>query len=275
MRIRNLFNLGVLALCLVLLAGCGSSDKPANTAIGTQARPLKIGVTAGPHAAVIDKVKEVAEKDGLYIQVVEFTDFVTPNVALQQGDLDANSFQHAPYLANFNKDQKEPLADIGQTILLPIAMYSDRYRDTDSLPNGAQVAIPNDPSNGGRALLLLQEKGLLKLRDGGTVTSSLADIVENPKNLRFLELDAAQIPRSLHDTDLAVINTNYALEVGLNPSRDALAVESTDSPYTNIIAVRGNEKDRPEWQQLLRAFHSDAVRQFVLEKFNGSILPAW
>lgn len=275
MHIRHLLAVSITLLCLALLAGCGSATEQAGPALGTKDRPLRIGVTAGPHAAIADKAKEVAAKDGFYIQVVEFADYVTPNIALAQGDLDANSFQHAPYLANFNKDRQEPLVEIGRTVLLPMAVYSERYHDLASLPNGAQVAIPNDPSNGGRALLLLQAQGLLQLRDGGTVTSSVADVVENPKSLRFLELDAAQIPRSLHDADLAVINTNYALEVGLNPSRDALAIEAADSPYTNIIAVRSQEKDRPEWQQLLRAFHSDAVRRFVEKEFRGSILPAW
>ena len=179
-----------------------------------------------------------AAKQGITIKIVEFNDYVQPNKALAEKDLDMNSMQHQPYLDNVVKKQGLKLTSIGKTIILPMAVYSHKYKDIKEVTDGAKVTIPNDPTNGARALLLLQQAGLIKLKNGNSVDASVPDITENPKNLQFVELDAAQIPRSLDDTDLACVNTNYAIPAGLNPQKDSILVESKDSPYANVMVVR-------------------------------------
>lgn len=258
----------------LLLAGCGSNS-------GAPSKPDKasseivVGVTAGPHAEVMDFVKKEAEKQGLSVKVVEFNDFVQPNIALSQGELDINAMQHQPYLDNINKDRGLHLVSIGKNILLPMALYSNKYKDLSTLPEGAKVAIPNDPTNGGRALLLLQQAGLITLKEGVGVAASVPDIVKNPKNLTIVELEAAQIPRSIDDMDLACVNTNYAISAGLNPLKDAILVESKDSPYANVFAVQqGHEKDEKALK-LISIYQSEPVKQFILDHFKGSVVPAF
>ena len=208
---RILVGLLAIASLVLLLAGCGKEEaKPAADA------PIKVGVTAGPHAKVREFVKGEAAKQGLNIEIVEFSDYIQPNIALDQKELNVNSFQHQPFLDNTVKDKGLKIQSIGKTILLPMAIYSNKYKDLKDVPNGATVAIPNDPTNGGRALLLLQQAGLITLKDGGTVKSSVADITSNPKNIDIRELEAAQIARSLNDVDVAAVNTNYAIPAGLN-----------------------------------------------------------
>lgn len=253
---------------LTLAAGCGSSS--------SDSKPLKVGVTAGPHAEVMDEVKKVAAKDGLNIEVVEFNDYVQPNVALAQGDIDANSYQHEPFLDAMVKDRNLPLVSVAKTVIFPMGIYSKKVKSLNDLPPGAIVAIPNDPTNGGRALMLLQKQGVITLKDGVTANSATPqDIVSNPKNLQIKELDAAQIPRSLADVDAAAINTNYAMTAGLVPVKDALVLEDANSPYANIIAVRTKDKDNPAIQKLIKAYHSPEVKKFVEEHFQGSVVTAW
>lgn len=260
----------VLALAALLAVGCGA-DTPKQDNLGTEKHPLTVGVTPGPHAEIMDVVKKVAEKKGLYIKVVEFSDYVTPNMALQNGEIDVNSYQHEPYLKNFNAGQGNQLVKVADTVLYPISVYSKKLTSLDQLPEGGKISIPNDPTNGGRALLVLQSAGLIKLNPQAGITATVADIVENPKHLEIRELDAAQVPRSLSDVDAAVINTNYALEAGLNPSKDALYTEQKDSPYVNILAVKkGNEK-LPAVEKLIEAYHSDEVRKFVEKRFEGAV----
>ena len=207
-----------------------------------QDKPLKIGVTAGPHAQIMEQVKKVAEKQGLKIQVVEFSDYVQPNAALAAGDLDANSYQHKPYLDAQVKDRGYPFAVAANTVIFPIGLYSKKVKKLADLKEGARFGIPNDPTNGGRVLLLLQSLGLVKLKDGAGLKATPLDVAENPKKLRFVELDAAQLPRSLDDLDAAAINTNYALPAGLNPSTsqrwNGSAMTTGWSP-----ALRGNSSD--------------------------------
>jgi D-methionine transport system substrate-binding protein len=268
-----------LILCLIfalaLVAGCGKSEpaKPAATPVAY--KPLKVGVTAGPHAQIMEVVKKVAEKDGLKIQIVEFNDYIQPNVALNQGDIDLNSFQHLPYLENIVKDRKYDIVMIAKTITFPMGVYSKKLKDVKELKDGATVAIPNDPTNGGRALALLEKAGLIKLKPGLGHKASVVDITENPKKLKIRELDAAQIPRSLDDIDLAAINTNYAMPAGLVPGKDSLVLEDPNSPYANILAVRGKDKDNPAFQKFIKAYQSDEVKKFVNEQFKGSIIVAW
>ena len=258
-----------LLFTLGLVAGCGKQ------AATPSDRPIKVGVTAGPHAEIMDVVKKVAEKDGLKIQIVEFNDYVQPNVALSQGDIDANSFQHQPYLDNMVADRKYDIVSIAKTVIFPMGIYSKKVKTIADVKPGAVVTIPNDPTNGGRALLLLEKVGLIKLKPNAGLKAAVTDIAENPKNIKIKELDAAQIPRSLDDVDIAAINTNYAMTAGLVPTRDAIAIEDANSPYANVIAVRTKDKDNPVFQKLVKAYQSEEVKKFIQEHFKGSVVAAW
>jgi len=236
---------------------------------------IKVGVTGGPHAQIMEKVKEVAATKGLDIEILEFSDYVVPNQALADGDLDANSFQHQPYLDNQVKDRSFDLVSVAQTVNFPMGVYSKKIKSLDELKDGATIAIPNDPTNGGRALLILADQGLIKFKDGAGLKIGPADVIDNPKNLNFAELDAAQLPRALDDVDASVINTNYALEAGLNPGTDPIAHESEKAPYINVIAVKSADKDAAWVKTLVDSYHSDEVKAFVAEQFKGAVVPAW
>jgi D-methionine transport system substrate-binding protein len=237
-----------------------------------QDKTLKIGVTAGPHAQIFEQVKKIAEKDGLKIQIVEFSDYVQPNAALAAGDLDANSYQHKPYLDQQIKDRGYKFAHVGYTVNFPIGIYSKKVKKLDELKEGAKFGIPNDPTNGGRVLLVLQDQGLIKLKPEAGLKATPLDVVSNPKKLKFVELDAAQLPRSLDDLDASAINTNYALSAGLSPAKDAIAQESAKSPYVNLLAVREQDKNQPWVAKLVKAYQSEPVRQFIQSEFKGAVL---
>lgn len=239
------------------------------------AKDIKIGVTPGEHAQIMEKVKDVAAAKGLNLEVIEFSDYVVPNQALADGDLDANSFQHQPYLDNQIADRGYDLVSVGKTITTPMGVYSNRVKSLDELADGATVAIPNDPTNGGRALLVLQKEGVIKVNPEDGLKAGPADVTENPKNLQFVELDAAQLPRSLDDVDAAVINTNYALEAGLRPTVDAIAIEGAESPYANLIVVRSEDKDADWVKTLVEAYHDDSIKAFINDEFQGAVIPAW
>lgn len=255
--------LALLASALALTAAMASAEE------------IKVGVSPGEHAEILEQVAKVAAAKGLTIDIVEFTDYVVPNQALNDGDLQANSFQHQPYLDNQIKDRGFDLVSIGKTITTPMGVYSEKLKSLDELPEGAKVAIPNDPTNGGRALLILQAKGLIKLAEGTGLTPSPLDVSENAKNLKFLELEAAQLPRALADADIAIINTNYALDAGLNPNKDAIAMEQADSPYANVIVVRKADEGADWAKDLVAAYHAPAVKKFIEEKYQGAVIPAW
>ncbi|RJE80273.1 MetQ/NlpA family ABC transporter substrate-binding protein [Paracoccus sp. JM45] len=246
-------------------------------ALGTaaMAEDIKVGVSPGEHAEIMEEVAKVAEPMGLNIDVIEFSDYVVPNTALADGDLDANSFQHRPYLENQMKDRGFDLIEVGTTITTPMGIYSEDLASVDDLEDGAQVAIPNDPTNGGRALLLLQDLGIITLAEGTGLVPSPLDVSANPKNLRFLELDAAQLPRALADADIAIINTNYALAAGLSPRNDSIAMEKAESPYVNIIVVQQGHQDEPWVKTLVEAYHSDEIKAFIDEKYEGAVLTSW
>jgi len=237
-----------------------------------QDKPIKVGVTAGPHAQIFDQVKKLAEKEGLKVQVIEFSDYVRPNAALAAGDLDANSYQHKPFLDQQVKDLGYKLVSVGSTVNFPIGLYSKKVKSLDALQTGARFGIPNDPTNGGRVLLLLQDKGLIKLKPDAGLKATPLDVVENPRKLKFVELEAAQLPRSLEDLDAAAVNTNYALPAGLNPARDAIAQESPNSPYVNLIAVRAQDKDKPWVAKLVKVYQSEEIRKFIQATFGGSVV---
>lgn len=263
-RILAALAVGTLALGIF---GCGGSEKAADTSA-----PVKVGVTAGPHAEIMDEVKKLAAKDGLNIEVVEFNDFVTPNIALQQGEIFANSMQHRPYLdATLKKEPGFELVEVFKTVNFPMAVYSDKIKKGEAIPDGAIIGIPNDPSNGGRALLLLAEQKLIEVKDINDVTTSVADITGNPHGYKFLELDAATIPRSLPDVTVAVINANYALPAGLNPMTDSLMVEGAASPYINIFVTKKENAADPRIKQLQKIYQSAEVEKFINDHFKGAV----
>jgi D-methionine transport system substrate-binding protein len=231
---------------------------------------LTIGASPIPHAQLLNLVKEELAAQGITLRVVEFTDYVQPNTALIAGDLDANFFQHIPYLES-NAEWSSRLVSAFGVHIEPFGLYSRRHRSIAALPNGATIAIPNDPSNGGRALLLLQANGLIRLREGSGLNATPRDIVSNPKNFRFQELEAAQLPRSLQDVDAAAINGNYALQAGLNPASDSLIIEGAESPYVNIVVVqKGNERN-PKIIALKNALLSERVRNYINRNYEGVV----
>lgn len=243
--------------------------------IGSAQRPLRIAGTAGPHSQVLDKVKEIAARDGLILRVIEFRDYIQPNAALAAGDLDANSYQHQPFLDQQVRDRGLRIVSVGKTLVFPMGIYSRRHRSLADVPAGGRIAIPNDPTNGGRALVLLANNGAFRLRDGADFRASVADITENPKRLRIVELEAAQIPRALEELEAAAINTNFAIPAGLNPVRDSIALESADSPYANVIAVREQDRNAPWVRRLVAAYQNQEIKDFVQATFQGAVVPAF
>lgn len=230
---------------------------------------FKLGVTAGPHAMIAEEVAKVAKKDGLNIEVIEFNDFILPNIALSQGDLQANSYQHQPFLDSQIKDRGFALVSVGKTVLMPLGIYSHKIKKICDIKEGAVIGIPNDPTNGGRALLLLEQAGLLKLKKKDL--PGVLDITENPKKLSIRELDAPQLPRSLDDLDAAIINTDWVILAKLDP-KTALMTEATDSPYTNVLVVRKENQADEDVKKLVKAYQSPEIKGFVEKKFSGAII---
>ncbi|OLU29464.1 methionine ABC transporter substrate-binding protein [Pseudomonas sp. PA15(2017)] len=240
-----------------------------------QAEALRVAASAVPHAEILNFVKPALAKEGVELDVKVFTDYVQPNVQVAEKRLDANFFQHQPYLDEFNKSRGTNLVSVGGVHVEPFGAYSSKIKALKDLPQGANVVIPNDATNGGRALLLLQKAGVITLKDPTNILSTPKDIAENPKGIKVRELEAATLPRVLTQVDLALINTNYALEAKLNPTQDALAIEGSDSPYVNILVTREDNKDSPAVQKLVKALHSDEVKAFILEKYKGAVVPAF
>ena len=254
------------ALCLPLLSACG----------GKQNTTLKVGASPTPHAEILEKAKEILAKDGITLEIVPYDDYVLPNNNVEDGQLDANYFQHITYMNNFNEDSGTHLVSVAGLHYEPFGIYAGKTASLDALADGAVVAIPNDPTNGGRALLLLQEQGLIQLKEGSGLEPTVSDIVENPKNLSIKELEAKLLTTTLQDVDVAVINGNYAIGAGLKFS-EALAVESPDgtagTAYVNVLAVKeGREKDEAILK-LVEVLKSDEVRQFIEEKYEGGVVP--
>ncbi len=263
---QNFIKKILLGLSIILLTACQAEDK--NT--------LKVGVISGPETELLKSAQEYAKnKFNLTIKIIEFTDYLQPNAALNDGSIDANMFQHQPFLDQQLKDKHYALVAIGKTFVYPMGLYSDKLKKLSGLPNQSLVAIPNDTSNEGRALLLLQKAKLIKLNKDAGLYATPKDIIENPKKLTFTELDASQIPRSLPDVTLAAINTNYAVASGLSPAKDALFLEGKDSPYANIIVIRKNSTDDIRMKQLVEALQSDDVLKTAKQVFNNQAIPAW
>jgi D-methionine transport system substrate-binding protein len=239
---------------------------------------LKVGTMSGPDAQIWSVVTKVAARDGLTVKVIEFNDYVQPNAALDAGDLDANGLQHQPFLDSQIRQRGYRIVNVGLTYTSPMGFYSKKYKSLKDLPEGAKVGIQNDPSNGNRALLLLQKYGVIKLKAGAGVNGVNAtplDVAENPKKIKLVELDAAQLPRALDDLDAASINTDYAVKAGLQPTKDAIGIEDLKGPYANLIAVRDQDRNKPWVKKLVAAYESDDVRKFIDTQFKDAIVPAF
>jgi D-methionine transport system substrate-binding protein len=256
-------------------AGGSSSSQPTSSSSSSGAsKVIKVGATAVPHAEILEHIKPELAKEGIDLQVITFSDYAQLNPQLVDKQLDANYFQHIPYLENFNKQKGTDLQWIAKVHIEPMGIYSKKIKAIDELKSkGGTVAIPNDATNGGRALALLAKAGVIQLKDGAGITATVRDIVQKPDNLTIKELDAAMLPRALDDVTAAVINTNYALEAKLNPKKDALFIESGDSPYANVLVVRKGDEKRPEIVKLARALTSDEVKQFIEQHYQGSVIP--
>lgn len=257
-----------------LAAGLALTLGTAVPALAQQNQVIRVGVSPGPHAEILEKVKPLLAKQGIDLKIIEFSDYVVPNQALDAGELEANSFQHKPYLDNQVKDRGFKIESVGLTVNFPIGIYSSKYKSWAEIPDGATIAIPNDPTNGGRILLLLQDKGVLKLKDGVGFKPTVADITGNPKKLKILELDAAQTPRSLTDVAAAAINTNYAVDAKIDPA-SAILREDAKGPYVNLIAVRTADKDKPWVKTLVDTYHTPEIKAFIAERFKGAVLASW
>ena len=278
------------ALTVGLLAGCaggGASSTPApetttpvetapaETASSEGAVTLKVGASPTPHAEILAVVKDLLAQEGITLEIVEFTDYIQPNLAVEEGEIDANYFQHITYMNNFNAENGTHLASVAEIHYEPFGLYAGTTASLDELQDGATIGVPNDPTNGGRALLLLQEQGLITLKEDVGLEPTVLDIAENPHNYQIEELEAAQLPRSLDSLDLAVINGNYAIQAGLNVA-DALAIESAEgtagTAYVNVLAVAEDRVDDPAIQALANALKSDEVKTFIDETYGGAVV---
>lgn len=258
-----------LTLILTIFAGCGASKKDST---------IKVGASVTPHAEILNVAKEILAEKGITLEVIEFADYVQPNTNVESGDLDANYFQHVQYLNQFNKDNGTHIVSVAAVHYEPFGIFAGKTSSIADLKDGAIISVPNDGTNEGRALMLLEAQGLIKLKDNAGFTATILDIAENPKNLVIKELEAAQLTLSLQDVDMAVINGNYAIQAGLNATTDALAIEDKDSDviknnYMNILCVKeGNEKN-PAILELVNALKSDKVKTFIEGKYNGAVVP--
>ena len=259
-----------LLLLAVVVTGCGSSGNKTG-----DPGKLVVGATTKPHAEILDIVKPLLEKEGIELEIEEFTDYVLINPALSDKKIDANFFQHIPYLEDYNEKNNANLVWVAKVHNEPMGVYSTKIDSLDQLPDGAAIGIPNDATNGGRALNVLESAGLIKLKEGAGVTATDADIVENPKGLEIQMMDAAMLPRALADLDICVINSNYALEANLNPVEDSIFMEPKDSPFANVLVVREEDKDKESVKKLAQALQSPEVKAFIEENYAGSVVPAF
>jgi D-methionine transport system substrate-binding protein len=270
----------VLLLSLMILAlgvsGCGNGQQSDAEQPGkTETTKLVVGATAVPHAEILEVAKPLLEKENIELEIKVFTDYVQLNPALKDGQIDANFFQHIPYLDDYNQNNN---ADLVWTVKVhnePMGVYSNKVAKLDELQDGAKVGIPNDATNGGRALMVLESAGLITLAEGVGVNATPHDIVENPKNLEVMMMDAAMLPRTLEDADICVINSNYALEAGLNPVEDSIFMEPSDSPFANVLVVQAKDKDNEAITKLGQALQSPEVKEFLESKYQGSCVPSF
>lgn len=281
-HIKPLAGIVAAAGLALALTACGGNSGAATTAAASSSAAsdnvITVGASPSPHAEILEAIKPELEAQGYELKVVEYSDYVQPNVALSEGDLDANYFQHLPYLENYNTENGTDLASAGAIHFEPMGLYAGKSSDITNVPDGAKIAVPSDATNEARALLLLQDQGVIKLTDGVGLEATANDIVENPHNVELVEVEAAAVPRSLQDVDFGVINGNYALSAGLDTSA-TLASEDADSEaaqtYANIVAVRNGDEDSEKTQALLKALTSDTARKFIEDTYKGSVIPVF
>ena len=264
-----LFATSALALSLAACGGEKTSEDTLNDG------KLVIGVTAGLHEDITKAAAKIAAEDGLDVEIKVFSDYVLPNTSLVEKDLDMNNFQTQPFLDTFNTDRGEELVSIGNTVLNPMGIYSSKYASIEEVPDGATFALPNDATNGGRALVVLADAGYITLKEGVSINASIYDVIDNPHNYQFIELEAAQLPKQLAEVDFAAINTNFALEAGLNPKNDSIVLESSDSPFVNKLVVRPGDEESEDVQKFMKAYQTDEVRDYILETFEGAVIPGF
>ena len=257
---------------LLALAGCSAHDGGSSS---SDSNTLTVAATAIPHAEILKQIKPMLAKEGVDLEIKVFADYVQPNSQVAEKNIDLNFFQTKPYLDAFNRERGTKLVIITGVHIEPFGAYSRKYKNIDQLPDGANVTIPNDPSNNSRALLLLAKHGLITLKDPNDEMATLKDITANPKHLKFRELEAAMLPRTLDEVDLALINTNYALAAGLNPTKDALLIEDKNSPYVNYLVGREDNQNDPRVQKLAKALTSPEIKAFIEQKYHGAVLPAF
>ena len=265
-----------LALALVLTS-CAKkeSKKEDGQKTSTDSKKVVIGVSPAPHKEIAEKAKEILAKEGIDLEIKEFDDYVTPNTSLQEKEIDLNFYQHIPYLENFNKERGTKLVSLGAVHLEPMGIYSKKYKSLDELKSGDEVIIPSDATNGARALKLLEDNKIIKLKANAGLEATEKDIEQNPKNLKFTAVEAATIPRAYEDAAIAVINSNFALEAKLSPKKDAIAIEKSEgNPFANIIVSREEDKDNETYKKVVQAFESEEVRKYIEDKFQGEIIPA-
>ena len=263
-------------------AGGASSNNGSSSSVGgagstpeTEPTVLKVAATSVPHAEILEQVVGVLAEQGIELKVTEYGDYIVPNTAVEEGEEDVNYFQHLPYLDNFNAENGTHLVSVAGIHIEPMGVYAGSAASLDALPDGASVAVPNDATNEGRALLLLEAQGLIKLNANAGVEATPNDIAENPHNLKFVEVEAAMVPRVVSEVDIAIINSNYAMEAGFNPVEDSLAIEDADSPYVNVLVVKEGNESNPAVLALIDALKTDAVRDFILEKYEGAVVPVF
>ena len=292
---KKIFALSLALILALSLAACGGNDGGAAPADDTQApadsapadtqapadpapaETVKLSVAASPtpHAEILNQCVDILAEQGIELVVNEYSDYVVPNTAVEDGDEDANYFQHVPYLDDFNAERGTHLVSVAGIHVEPMGLYAGKSASLDAIPDGGTVAVPNDATNEGRALLLLEAQGLIKLKDSSNLASTPKDIAENPKNLEFVELEAANVPANLDEVDIAAINSNYALGAGLNPVEDALVIESSDSPYVNVLVVKEGNENNEAVQALVKALQSDTVKDYINNTFGGAVVPAF
>lgn len=285
MKLKRLLSLGFATVLTVgVLTSCGSSSSGGTTSAANSAASsasaesvtIKVGASITPHSEILEQAKPILAKEGVDLEIVEIEDTVTPNTGLVEGSLDANFFQHQPYLDDFNSENKTDLVSIGSVHYEPFGIYAGKTTDLAELPDGAVVAVPNNVTNEARALLLLEQEGILTLKEDVGIKATVNDIVENPKNITFKEIDPAQLVRALPDVDVAVINGNYAIEGGLSV-KDALAVESDQGvaakTYANIVVVRKEDENNEALKKLVEVLQSDEIQQYINDTYDGSVVP--
>lgn len=264
-----------------VISGCGdssnSSDSSAKGEVAENSGDLvviKVGATPNPHARILENIKEDLRSEGIDLQIVEFSDYVLPNISLNDGELDANFHQHQPYLDKLAEDKKLDLKSIAKIHIEPLGLYSKKIKEISELKNGATIAIPNDPSNGGRALILLNDNGIIKLKDASNLYATEIDIAENPKKLKIKPVDTAMLPKIVGDVDATIINGNYALQAGMS-AKEAILLEDSRSPYANILVVRSSDIENPNLLKLKKALTSDKTKKFLEETYKGEVVPAF